>query len=65
MRPGYVAILFFAIGLALLAFARYGSGRSDGPTSVARKARTRTGGIFLLVAAGLVVLDVLTHVGVE
>lgn len=65
MRPAYAAILFFIIGLVLLAVARYGSGNSAGPADIAKKVRNRTGGIFLLVATGLLILDVLTRTAGE
>jgi hypothetical protein len=63
VRPAYAAILFFIIGLILLAVARYGSGKSAGHADIAKKVRNRTGGIFLLVAAGLLILDALTRSG--
>ncbi len=60
MRPAYVAILFLLIGLALVGLSYYKAGKPDGPGEISRRVRRRTGSIFVLVAAGLVVLDVLT-----
>ena len=60
MRPAYVAILFLLIGLALVGFSYYKAGKPDGPGEISRRVRRKTGSIFILVAAGLVVLDILT-----
>jgi hypothetical protein len=61
MRPGYVAMLFLVIGLILFGFAKYRSGRDDGPTEISRRTRRRTGAIFLAVATMLLILDVVTR----
>ncbi len=60
MRPAFVALLFLAIGLVLLGFSYYKAGKPGGPTVIASRVRRRTGAIFALVAAGLLILDLLT-----
>jgi hypothetical protein len=64
MRPAYVAILFLVIALVLIGLARFRSdSNSNQQTPVARRVRQRTGAIFLLVATGLLLLDLLTGPG--
>lgn len=60
MRPAFVAVLFLVIGLVLLGLSWYKAGKPGGPTAIASRVRRRTGTIFVLVAAGLMILDLLT-----
>lgn len=60
MRPAFVAILFLAIGVLLVCLTYYRAGKPDGPSTIARRVRRRTGAVFIAVAAGLFILDLLT-----
>lgn len=63
MRPAFVAVLFIIIGLILIVFSLQKEPGNEQPNPIASKTRRRTGTIFFLVAAGLLLLDLLTQTG--
>lgn len=60
MRPAFVAILFLLIGAVLIGLSLRATAAKGGQTPIAARVRRRTGGIFVVVAAGLLLLDWLT-----